>query len=133
MQDDIGTAAAAGVEAALVAILAAPTAVHLATKARLFKARDGYESISGFYEDGDGEATEESTHEYSDLSSRAAAWISASIGLSAAIAAAVLSRDTAPSSAAASAAARFFITCSDVVAWVSVVVYSFVSSGTDIT
>lgn len=121
MRDDIGTAAAAGVEAVLVAVLAIPTVVRLATKTRLFKARDGYESLSGFYEDGDGEATEESTQDYSDLPSRVAAWLSVSLGLAAAIAATVLSHEPASSPAAASAS-HFFITWSDVIAWVSVAV-----------
>lgn len=116
---ELKTAAAAGVEALLVAILAVPAVAHFATKTRLFKARSGYESVSGFYEDGDGEATEESTQQYTDLPSRVAAWLSSSLGLAAAIAAAVLSQDAAPSSGAASSASRFFILWSDVIAWVS--------------
>ncbi|CAN8099007.1 unnamed protein product [Discula destructiva] len=111
---DLETAVAAGVEALLVAILAVPAVAHLASRTRLFKARDGYESISGFYEDGDGEATEKSTLEYSDLPSRVAAWLSASLGLAAAIVAGVMAQHVTPS---ASAASEFFITWSDTVSW----------------
>lgn len=123
------TAVAAGVEALLVAVLAVPAIAHLTTKSRLFKARDGYETISGFYEDGDGEATEKSTQEYSDLPSRVAAWLSSSLGLAAAIVAAVLFQNAAPSSEAASAASRFFIIWSDVISWVGPAAFPLYASG----
>lgn len=113
------TAAAAGVEALLVAVLAIPAVAHLVTKTRLFKARNGYGTLSGFYEDGDGEATEKSTQEYSDLPSRVAAWLSSSLGLAAAIVAAVLSPETGSASETTSAASHLIIIWSDVVAWVS--------------
>lgn len=113
------TAAAAGVEALLVAVLAIPAVAHLITKTRLFKARHGYGTLSGFYEDGDGEATEKSTQEYSDLPSRVAAWLSSSLGLAAAIVAAVLSQESGSASETTSAASRLIILWSDVVAWVS--------------
>lgn len=113
------TAAAAGVEALLVAVLAIPAVAHLITKTRLFKARNGYGTLSGFYEDGDGEATEKSTQEYSDLPSRVAAWLSSSLGLAAAIVAAVLSQESGSASETTSAASRLIIVWSDVVAWVS--------------
>lgn len=116
---DLNTAAAAGVEALLVAILAVPAVAHLVTRTRLYKARHGYETFSGFYEDGDGEATEKSTQEYSDLPSRVAAWLSSSLGLAAAIVAAVLFQDSGPSSETTSAASHLLIVWSDVVAWVS--------------
>lgn len=116
---DTKTAAAAGVEALLVAILAVPAIAHLVTKTRLYKARNGYGTLSGFYEDGDGEATEKSTQEYSDLPSRVAAWLSSSLGLAAAIVAAVLFQDSGPSSETTSAASRVIIVWSDVIAWVS--------------
>lgn len=116
---DLKTAAAAGVEALLVAILALPAVAHLVTTTRLYKARNGYGTLSGFYEDGDGEATEKSTHEYSDLPSRVAAWLSSSLGLAAAIVAAVLAHDSGPSSETTSAAIRLTIVWADVVAWVS--------------
>lgn len=123
------TAAAAGVEVVLVAILALPAVTHFATKTRLFKPRNGYESISGFHEDDDGEATEESTQKYSDLPSRVAAWLSSSLGLAAAITAAILSQDAAPSSVASSAASRFCILWSDVIAWVGSASISLFSPG----
>lgn len=113
------TAVAAGVEALLVAVLAIPALAHLVTKTRLFKARNGYGTLSGFYEDGDGEATERSTQEYSDLPSRVAAWLSSSLGLAAAIVAAVSSQESGSASATKSAASRLIIVWSDVVAWVS--------------
>lgn len=113
------TAAAAGVEALLVAVLATPAVAHLITKTRLFKARNGYGTLSGFYEDGDGEATEKSTEEYSDLPSRVAAWLSSSLGLAAAIVAAVLSQESGSALETTSAASRLIIVWSDVVAWVS--------------
>lgn len=116
---DLTTAAAAGVEALLVAMLAVPAVAHLVTKTRLFKARNGYGTLSGFYEDADGEATEKSTQAYSDLPSRVAAWLSSSLGLAAAIVAAVLFKDSGSSSESISAVSRFFVVWSDVVAWVS--------------
>lgn len=120
MQDHVvKTAAAAGVEALLVAVLAIPAVVHLVTKTRLFKARNGYGTLSGFYEDGDGEATEKSTQEYSDLPSRVAAWLSSSLGLAAAIVAAVAFQESGSASETTSPASRLIIVWADVVAWVS--------------
>lgn len=112
-------AAAAGAEALLVAILTVPAVTHLVTKARLLKA-NGYGTISGFYEDSDGEATEESTQKYSDLPSRVTAWLSSSLGLAASIVAAVLAHDADSSAGAGSSASRFLNLWADVAAWVSV-------------
>ncbi|KAK2610560.1 hypothetical protein N8I77_003979 [Diaporthe amygdali] len=86
--DDL-KAVVAGGEALLVAILTIPAVVHYFAKARLFKA-NGYTTISGFYEDRDGEATEKSTQEYSDLLPRVGAWLSSALGLGASIVAGVL-------------------------------------------
>lgn len=111
-------AAAAGVQALLVAILTVPSITHLVTKARLLRP-NGYGTISGFYEDLDGEATEESTQKYSDLPSRVTAWLSSSLGLAASIVAAVLAHDARSPAGTASSVSGFLSLWADVVAWVS--------------
>lgn len=111
-------AAAAGAEVLLVAILTVPAVSHLATRTKLFKPR-GYETVSGFYEDEDGEATEKSTLEYSDLPSRAAAWLSSAIGLAASIATGVLAHEAGSSRYPVSAVVNFLDNWADVIAWVS--------------
>lgn len=112
-QNDL-TAAAAGVEAALVAILTVPALIHFTTKTTLFKA-NAYGTISGFYEDVDGEATDESTQQYSDLPSRVTALLSSSLGLAASIVAGVLLQDAHEGSGTS----QFFNTWMDVISWVS--------------
>lgn len=111
--DDV-EAVLAGVDALLVAILSVPAVFHLVARARLYKA-NGYGSISGFYEDEDGEATEKSTQEYSDLAPRVGAWLSSALGLGAAIAAGVLSQN----GASHSGLLAFLSGWADVIAWVS--------------
>lgn len=111
--DDL-KAAAAGAEAILVAVLTIPTVTHLVASTGLFR-HSGYRSVPGFYEDDDGEATESSIHEYSDLPSRIAAWLSSSLGLAASIAAAVLPQHARHDSSLP----RFLCTWADVIAWVS--------------
>lgn len=107
-------AAAAATAALLAALLTVPTVAHFAATTSLFRAH-GYGTISGYYEDDDGEATEASTRAYSDLPSRVAAWLSSSLGLAASIAAAVLSRNTGD----AATMSRILTRWADVVAWVS--------------
>lgn len=111
-------AVVAGVDALLIAILTVPAVFCLVARTRLYKA-DGYGSISGFYEDEDGEATEKSTQEYSDLAPRIAAWLSSALGLGAAIAAGVLSQhgDSQPGFLG------FLSGWADVIAWVSLAVF----------
>ncbi|ROW01700.1 hypothetical protein VSDG_01987 [Cytospora chrysosperma] len=109
--DDV-EAVLAGVDALLVAILSVPAVFHLVARARLYKA-NGYGSISGFYEDEDGEATEKSTQEYSDLAPRVGAWLSSALGLGAAIAAGVLSQN----GASHSGLLAFLSGWADVIAW----------------
>ena len=111
--DDL-KAAAAGGEALLVALLSIPAVVHFFAKARSFKA-NGYTTISGFYEDHDGEATEKSTHEYSDLLPRVGAWLSSALGLAASIVAGVLYHHGGSSSGLL----EFLNRWADVIAWVS--------------
>lgn len=111
--DDL-KAVAAGGEALLVAILTIPAVVHFFARTRLLKA-NGYTTISGFYEDRDGEATEKSTHEYSDLLPRVGAWLSSALGLGASIVAGVLSQHEVSSSGVLGFSSRW----ADVVAWVS--------------
>lgn len=112
-------AVVAGVEALLVAILTVPAVSHLVARAGLYKA-NGYGSISGFYEDEDGEATEKSTLDYSDLAPRTAAWLGATLGLGASIAAGVLSQHG--HSHLHSGFLGFLSGWADVVAWVSLAV-----------
>lgn len=112
--DDLKAAAAAAAEAILVAVLTIPAVTHFAANTRLFRP-GSYGTISGFYEDDDGEATEASTRECSDLPSRIAAWLSSSLGLAASIAAALVSHDVQH----ASSLSRFLCTWADVLAWVS--------------
>ncbi|KAG6362037.1 hypothetical protein INS49_010266 [Diaporthe citri] len=109
--DDL-KAAAAGGEALLVALLSIPVVVHFFAKARLFKS-NGYTTISGFYEDRDGEATEKSTHEYSDLLPRVGAWLSSALGLAASIVAGVLYHHGGSSSGFLNFLSRW----ADVTAW----------------
>lgn len=111
--DDL-KAAAAGGEALLVALLSIPAVVHFLAKARPFKA-DGYATISGFYEDRDGESTEKSTHEYSDILPRVGAWLSSALGLAASIVAGVLYHHGGSSSGFLYFMSRW----ADVIAWVS--------------
>lgn len=114
---DVLHATAAGVGLLLIAIFTIPTLIHLITsRARLLKA-NGYATISGFYEDGDGEATEESTKAYSDFPPRVAAWLSSALGLAASIAAGVLSRDTDTSNSSSSPLLSILGLWSDVAAW----------------
>lgn len=113
--DDL-KAVAAGGEALLVALLSIPAVVHFSAKARLFRA-NGYTSISGFYEDRDGEASEKSTHEYSDLLPRVGAWLSSALGLAASIVAGVLYHHVGSSSGLLEFLSRW----ADVVAWVSTI------------
>lgn len=113
-------AAVAVVEIVLVSFLAVPAVAHLVSRTKRLKAR-GYGTITGFYEDLDGEATEKSTHEYSDLPPRTAAWLSASLGLAAATVAAVLSQKTDSVNEAGSDFLRFFKRWLDVIVWVSTV------------
>lgn len=119
---DTAHAAVAGLEALSVAALSVPTLIHLVTRSRAFKVR--YETVSGFYEDDDGEATEKSTLEYTDWPSRVAAWLSSALGLAAAITAGITSQttnhtDTGP------AALLFLTRWADVIAWVSFPVNDF--------
>lgn len=111
--DDL-KAVVAGGEALLVAILTIPAVVHFFAKARLFKA-NGYTTISGFYEDHDGEATEKSTQEYSDLLPRVGAWLSSALGLGASIVAGVLFHHDVSSPGVPEFSRRW----ADVFAWVS--------------
>lgn len=107
-------AVVAGVDALLVAVLTVPAVFHFVAKTRLFKAH-GYGSISGFYEDKDGEATEKSTQEYSDLPPRVAAWLSSALGLGAAVVAGVLLED----GESHPGFLGFLCGWEDVIAWVS--------------
>lgn len=107
-------AVVAGIDALLVAVLTVPTAFHFVARTRLFKA-NGYGSISGFYEDEDGEATEKSTQDYSDLAPRVAAWLSSALGLGAAIVAGVLYQY----GESRSGFLGFLSGWADVIAWVS--------------
>lgn len=108
------TAVAAGAEAAVVAILTVPALARFVAKTRLFKP-NAYGTISGFYEDVDGEATDESTRQYSDLPSRVAAWLASSLGLAASIVTAVLAQDAHKGSRSS----QLFNTWADVFSWVS--------------
>lgn len=116
MRHDGLEAAAAGGEAVLVVLLSIPAVAHFFAKARPFKA-NGYTTISGFYEDRDGEATEESTHEYSDLLPRVGSWLSSALGLAASIVAGVLYHHGGSSSEVLDFMSRW----ADVIAWVSAV------------
>ncbi|KAF3768887.1 P-loop containing nucleoside triphosphate hydrolase protein [Cryphonectria parasitica EP155] len=113
--DDL-KAAVVGLEVVLVAILTVPAAAHLVARTKLLKA-SGYGTVTGFYEDRDGEATEESTLGYSDLPSRAAAWLSSTLGLAAAIVAAVLVQKTDSSEEVGSALSAFLSTWADGLCW----------------
>ena len=106
-------AVAAGVDALLVAILTVPALSHFVARAKLYRSRN-YDTVSGFYEDADGEATEKSTQEYSDLAPRVAAWLSSALGLGASIAAGVLSQH----GNARSGFLGFLSGWADVIAWV---------------
>jgi hypothetical protein len=106
-------AAVAGVQVVLLAALTVPAAVHLGARTRLRKAR-GYSTVTGFYQDLDGEATEKSTQAYSDVPSRVAAWLSSTLGLAAAIVAAVVSQHHTESPARTGS----WDTWTDVIAWV---------------
>lgn len=111
---DTARAVVAGVEALFLAVLSVPSLVHLVTKRRLFKVR--YETLSGFYEDHDGEATEQSMLEYTDWPSRVAAWLSSALGLAAAVAAGVTFTGTDTNTGAA--VLLFLTRWADVIAWV---------------
>lgn len=113
-------AVVAGVDALLVAALTVPTVFHFVARTRLFKA-NGYGSVSGFYEDQDGEATEKSTQEYSDLAPRVAAWLSSALGLGAAIVAGVLHQD----GVSRPGFLDFLSGWADVIAWVSLTVSGY--------
>ncbi|KAJ9157202.1 ATP-dependent bile acid permease [Pleurostoma richardsiae] len=119
---DILQAAAAGAGVCLVVGLTVPSAVNALRRRRAYKSR-GYDSVSGFYEDEDGEATEKSTLDYSDARPRVAAWLSATVGLAAAVAAGVLANQRATlSSAAVSVVLSLLCSWSDVLAWLLVFV-----------
>lgn len=124
MEHDAWKAVAAGAEAVLVAALTVPALLHFAASKRLFGA-SGYGSIPGFYEDDDGEATEASTLEYSDLPYRVGAWLGSSLGLASSIAAAVLSQDVRQPLGLTSLLCRW----ADVVAWVSLFASTRAGSG----
>jgi hypothetical protein len=111
--DNLNGAAAVG-GALLVALLSIPAIVHFFAKARLFRA-GGSTTVSGFYEDRDGEATEKSTQEYSDLLPRVGSWLSSALGLAASIVEAVLYHHGASSSGILDLLSRW----ADVAAWVS--------------
>lgn len=113
-------AVVAGVDALLVAVLTVPTVFHFAARTRLFKA-NGYGSVSGFYEDEDGEATEKSTQDYSDWAPRVAAWLSSALGLGAAIVAGVLHQG----GDSRSGSLGFLSGWADVIAWVSLAVSGY--------
>ncbi|PSR99426.1 hypothetical protein BD289DRAFT_424221 [Coniella lustricola] len=114
--DDL-RAVVAGVQVVLVAALTVPTAVHLVVRTRRLKAR-GYDTLTGFYQDLDGEATEESTQAYSDLPSRVVAWLSSTLGLAAAIVAAVLLQQQIDSPAGTNSGLLAFLgSWADVIAW----------------
>lgn len=115
-QDDLKAAAAAAGEALLVALLSIPAVVHFFARARLFRAR-GYTTVSGFYEDQDGEATEKSTREYSDLLPRVGSWLSSALGLAASAVAGVFYQRGGSSSGLLGFMSRW----AHVVAWVSTV------------
>lgn len=123
---DTAKAVVAGIEAVSVAALSAPALVNLVTRSRAFKVR--YETVSGLYEDNDGEATEKSTLEYTDWPSRVAAWLSSALGLAAAITAAITSSQTttgAHTDTDAGTAVLLFLTrWADVIAWVSELIYN---------
>lgn len=117
---DTAKALVAGAAALKVAVLSAPALVHLATRSRAAKVR--YDTISGFYQDDDGEATEKSMLEYDDWPSRVAAWLSSALGLAAAIAAAVTSSQPTneiDGSGTGAAVLLFSTRWADVIAWVS--------------
>lgn len=115
---DTAKALVAGIEALIVTVLSAPTLVYLVTRSRVFKVR--YQTISGFYEDDDGEATETSMLEYNDWPSRVAAWLSSTLGLAAAITAAITSQSTNEMDGTDTGAAVlvFLTRWADVIAWV---------------
>ena len=115
-RQDALKAVAAGAEALLVALLSIPAVVHFFAKTSLFKA-NGYATISGFYEDRDGEATEKSTHEYSDILPRVGAWLSSALGLGASIVAGVLYHH----GGSPSGFLYFLSRWADVIAWVSTI------------
>lgn len=115
---DTAKAVVAGVEALFITVLSVPSLVHLVTKSRLFKVR--YDTLSGFYEDNDGEATEKSMLEYTDWPSRVAAWLSSALGLAAAIASGITFTDTDTDTDTDTAVVLLFLTrWADVIAWVS--------------
>lgn len=113
--DDLKAGAAAA-EALLVALLSIPAVIHFFARARLFRAR-GYTAVSGLYEDRDGEATEASTHEYSDLLPRVGSWLSSALGMAASIVAGILYQRGGSSSGLPGFMSRW----ADVVAWVSTI------------
>lgn len=111
--DTVKAVVAAG-EALCVAVLSVPALIHLITRSRAFKVR--YETPSGFYQDSDGEATEQSMLEYTDWPSRVAAWLSSGLGLAAAITAGVT--DPYADTVSQTAVLLFWSRWADVIAWV---------------
>lgn len=109
----------AGVEVLIVAALSVPSITHLVTKTTIFNIR--YETVASFYEDDDGEATEKSTQEYTDLPSRVAAWISSTLGLAASIVAGTLSQRAQYHAGSGSGLLHFLNLWADVIIWVSLV------------
>ena len=110
--------AVAGAGVVIVAVLSAPSFVELSKESKLFKS-NGYGTVSGFYEDEDGEATEESTQSYSDTWPRVLAWLSATLGLAASVVAGILANETDSFVSAAASFQSIVNSWSDLAAWVS--------------
>lgn len=110
--------AVAGAGVVIVVGLSVPSLIELSKRTKLFKS-NGYGTVSGFYEDQDGEATEESTQNYSDTWPRVLAWLSATLGLAASIVAGVLANETDSFVSAAASFQSILSSWSDLAAWVS--------------
>lgn len=103
---------------AIIAFLAGPGVLNVFSKSAMSGA-SAPEDPGKFYEDQDGEATEKSVRDYSDIIPRIAVWVSATAGFGAAIALGVVCGN-AGFSAAKPHGLSVFNAWADTIAWVRI-------------